>query len=49
MGGGGAARCMCGEGEEDEISLSELKKGYSRAVGEDGGMERIEKEGEVVC
>ena len=40
---------MCGEGEEDEISLTELKKGYSRAAGEDGKMERIEKEREEVC
>ena len=40
---------MYGEGEEDEISLTELRRGYSRAVGEDGGMERIEKEGEEVC
>ena len=47
--GVGAARCMCGEGEEDEISLMELRRGYSRAVGEDGRMERIEKEGQEEC
>ena len=47
--GGGAARCMCGEGEEDEISLMELRRGSSRAAGEDGRVERIEKEGEQVC
>ena len=40
---------MCGEGEEDEISLTELRRGYSRAAGEEGRMERIEKEGEEVC
>ena len=40
---------MCGEGEEDEISLMELRRGYSRVAGEDGRMERIEKEGEEVC
>ena len=40
---------MCGEGEKDEISLMELRRGYSKAAGEDGGMERIEKEGEEVC
>ena len=41
---------MCGGKEkEDEKSAGQAKRGYSRATGGGGEMERIEEGGEEVC
>ena len=40
---------MCGGEKEDEKSAHETERGYSRAVGGDGEMERFEEEGQEMC
>ena len=40
---------MWGEEEEDEKSADETERGYSRAAGGDGEMERFEEGVQEVC